>query len=133
MDFQQKQALKQKLTVAGVSVVGGGIAWWIVLSSALGWISPTTARQQMNDATQAKVDKVLAPFCAERFMANKAAMAKFLKIADGYDRDELVQKTLPKLGVERVDYQLSENCAATIKAELKKDASKSTPSAPTKS
>lgn len=133
MDYQQRQALKEKLTIAGLSVVGGGVAWWIVLASALGWVSPTTAQQQTSDAVQAKVDKILTPFCAERFMADKAAMAKFLKIDDGYDRDELVQNTLPKIGATKVDYQLSENCADAIKADLKKASSKAVPSAPKRS
>ncbi|MEJ2434530.1 MAG: hypothetical protein P8Y53_15710 [Pseudolabrys sp.] len=133
MDYQQKQAFKQKLTIGGLSVVGGAIAWWIVLSSGLGWMSPTTAQQHTSDAVQAKVDKILAPFCAERFMADKAAMAKFLKIDGGYDRDELVQKTLPKVGATKVDYQLSENCADAIKADLKKASSKAAPGAPKKS
>jgi hypothetical protein len=87
MDYQKREALKQKTTVAGVSFVAGAAVWWIVLSSALGWMSPTTAQQQTSDAVQAKVDKVLAPFCADRFMTDKAALAKFIKASEDYDRD----------------------------------------------
>jgi cytoskeletal protein RodZ len=133
MDYQQKQALFQKLKIAAVGVVGGGIAWWIVLASVFGWMSPTTAQQQTSDAVQAKVDQVLAPLCAERFMADKTAMAKFLKTANSYDRDELVQNTVPKIGSTKVDYQLSDNCASTVKADVKNAAKKPAPSAPKKS
>ena len=133
MDYQKKQALFQKLKIVGVSVVGGGVAWWIVLASVFGWMSPTTAQQHTIDAVQAKVDQVLAPFCAERFMADKAAMTKFLKTANGYDRDELVQNTVPKIGSTKVDYQLSENCASAVKADVKNAARKPAPSAPKKS
>ena len=133
MDYQQKEALYLKLKIAAAGVVGGGIAWWIVLASVLGWMSPTTAQQQTSDAVQAKVDTVLAPLCADRFMADKAAMAKFLKTANGYDRDELVQHTVPKIGTTKVDYQLSDNCVNAIKADVKNAARKEAPGAPKKS
>jgi hypothetical protein len=120
MDYQQKEALKQKATVAGISVIAGGVAWWIVLASALGWVSPTTAQQQTSDAVQAKVDQVLAPFCADRFMENKAALAKFVKAGESYDRDQIVQNAIPKIGSTDIDYQLSDNCANLIQAQLKK-------------
>ena len=97
MDYQQKEALRQKLTVGGVGVIAGAVAWWIVLASFLGWVSPTTAEQRTGDAVQAKVDKVLAPICADRFMANKAALVTFTKASEDYNRDEIVQKTVPKL------------------------------------
>ncbi len=128
MDYQQKEALRQKLTVGGVGFIAGAIAWWIVLASGLGWISPTTASQQTSDAVQAKVDKVLAPFCADRFMANKAALAKFTKASEDYDRNEVVQKTIGKIGSTKVDYQLSESCAQAVEARLKSAARK--PAAP---
>ena len=124
MDYQQKEALKQKLTVGGVGVIAGAVAWWIVLASFLGWVSPTTAEQPTGDAVQAKVDKVLAPFCADRFMANKAALATFTKASEDYNRDEIVQKTVPKLGVTTVDYELSDSCANAVEARLKSAARK---------
>ena len=119
MDYQRKEALKQKATVAGMSAIAGGVAWWIVLASALGWVSPTTAQQQTSDAVQTKVDQVLAPFCADRFMANKAALAKFIKTGESYDRDQIVQNAIPKIGSTDIDYQLSDNCATIIQAKLK--------------
>ena len=119
MDYQQKEVLKQKATIAGVGVVAGGVAWWIILASALGWISPGTAQQQTSDAVQAKVDQVLAPFCATRLLADKAALAKFVKASGGYERDEVVQKAIPKIGKTEVDYQLSDDCANAIEAKLK--------------
>ena len=124
MDYQQREALKQKVTVGSVGFIAGAIAWWIVLASGLGWVSPTTAAQQTSDAVQAKVDKVLAPFCADRFMADKAALAKFTKASEDYDRNEVVQKTIAKIGTTRVDYQLSESCANAVEARLKSAARK---------
>jgi hypothetical protein len=120
MDYQRKEALKQKATVAGISAIGGGVAWWIVLASALGWVSPTTAQQRTSDAVQAKVDQVLAPYCADRFMANKSALAKFIKASENYDRNQIVQNAIPKIGSTDVDYQLSDNCVTIIQAQLKK-------------
>ncbi len=133
MDYQQREALKQKATLAGISVVGGGVAWWIVLAAVLGWVSPTTASQQTSDAVQAKVDQVLTPFCARRLLANKAELAKFVKADAGYSRDEVVQKAVPKLGVTKVDYALSDKCASAVEAKLKSAARKPAPKAPTKS
>jgi hypothetical protein len=120
MDYQRREALKQKATVVGVSAIAGGVAWWIVLASVLGWVSPTTAHQQTSDAVQTKLDKVLAPFCADQFMANKAALTKFMTASESYDRTEIVQNTIPKIGSTDVDYQLSDNCATIIQAQLKK-------------
>jgi hypothetical protein len=122
MDYQQREAFKKKATIAGVSILAGGAAWWILLASVFGWVSPTTARQRMSDAVQTKVDQVLAPFCADRFMANKAALAKFVKASESYDRDEIVQNAIPKIGSTTVDYQLSDNCATAIQAQLKSQA-----------
>ncbi len=133
MDYQQKQALFQQAKIAGASAIVGGVAWWVVLASALGWMSPTTAQQHTSDAVQAKVEQVLAPFCAQRFMADKAAMAKFLKTANSYDRDELVQKTVSKIGTTKIDYALSDKCVNAIKADLKNVAGKPAPNVPTKS
>ena len=81
---------------------------------------------------QAKVDKVLAPFCADRFMANKAAVAKFAKDNADYDRDEIVEKTVTKLGDTKIDYHLSESCANAVKARLKSAARTPANGAPTK-
>jgi hypothetical protein len=122
MDYQQKQALKDKVTIAGVGVLAGGVAWWIVLASVFGWMSPSTAQQQTSSAVQAKVDKILAPFCADKVMADKTLLAKFVAASKGYDRDEIVQNAIPKIGVTHVDYQLSDACAATIQARIKKAA-----------
>jgi hypothetical protein len=119
MDYQQREILKQKVTIAGVGVIAGGVAWWILLASVLGWVSPTTAQQRTSDAVQAKVDQVLAPFCADRLMANKDALAKFTKASEGYDRNEIVQNAVPKIGSTQVDYQLSDLCTAAIEARLK--------------
>jgi len=71
MDPRQREALKQKTTIAGISAVAGGVAWRIILANFLGWVSPTTAQQHTSDAVQAKVDQVLALFCADRFMAKR--------------------------------------------------------------
>jgi hypothetical protein len=119
MDYQKREAFKQKATVAGVSFVAGAAVWWIVLASVIGWVSPSTAHQQTSDAVQTKVDKVLAPFCADRFMADKAALAKFVKASQDYDRDDIVQKAVPKVGSTKLDYQLSDSCASAVKARLK--------------
>ena len=119
MDYQQREALKQKIKIGGIGVVAGGVAWWIVLASLLGWVSPTTAQQQTSDAVQTKVDQVLAPFCADRLMANKDALAKFTKAGEGYDRNEIVQNAVPKIGSTQVDYQLSDLCTAAVEARLK--------------
>jgi hypothetical protein len=119
MDYQQREALKQKIQIGGIGVVAGGVAWWIVLASVLGWVSPTTAQQKTSDAVQTKVDQVLAPFCADRLMANKDALAKFTKASEGYDRNDIVQNTVPKIGSTQVDYQLAGLCTAAIEARLK--------------
>jgi hypothetical protein len=119
MDYQQREAFKQKSIIAGISAVAGGIAWWIILANVLGWVSPTTAQQHTSDAVQAKVDHVLAPFCADRFMANKDALAKFSKATADYDRTELVQNTIAKIGATTMDYQLADSCTNVIAARLK--------------
>ena len=71
MDYQQRDALKQKIKIGGIGVVAGGVAWWILLANILGWVSPTTAQQKTSDAVQTKVDQVLAPFCADRCLIAK--------------------------------------------------------------
>ena len=133
MDYQRKEVLKQKVTVGGISFVAGAVAWWIVLASFIGWVSPTTAARTTSDAVQAKIDKVLAPLCADRFMANKAALAMFTKASEGYNRDTIVQKTVPKLGVTTVDYELSDGCANAVAARLKSAARKAAATATHKS
>lgn len=133
MDYQQKEDLKQKVTVGGVSFIVGAIAWWIVLASGFGWVSPSTAEQRASDAVQAKVDQVLAPICADRFMANKTALAKFTKASEDYDRTEVVQNTMGKIDGTKVDYQLSSSCANAIEARLKSAARKPAPAGATKS
>jgi hypothetical protein len=119
MDYQQREALKQKVTIASVGFVAGALAWWLVLASGFGWVSAGTAQQRTSDAVQTKVDQVLAPFCADRFMADKAALAKFVKAKEDYDRAQIVQKAIPKIGATEVDYQLSDACANAIHARLK--------------
>jgi len=119
MDYQQREALKQKIKIGSIGVVAGGVAWWIVLASFLGWVSPTTAQRKTSDAVQTKVDQVLAPFCADRFMANKDALAKFTKASEGYDRNNIVQTAVPRIGSTEVDYELSALCTAAIDARLK--------------
>lgn len=133
MDSQAKEALKQKISIASVSVVGGGIAWWIVLAAVLGWVSPTTAAQHTSDAVQAKVDQALAPFCVQSMMANKTGMAEFAKADGAYSRDEVVQKAVPKIGITKVDYALSDVCATDVAAKLKSAARKPAVKTPTKS
>jgi hypothetical protein len=118
MDYQQREALKDKATIGAVGAVAGATAWWL-LASLLGWVSPTTAQQRTSDAVQAKVDQVLAPFCADRLIANKEALAKFIKASGRYDRDEIVQNAIPKIGSTRVDYMLSDLCAGIINAQIK--------------
>ncbi|MBX6329960.1 MAG: hypothetical protein IRY89_15440 [Pseudolabrys sp.] len=119
MDYQQKQDIKQKATIAGAGVVVGAVAWWIVLANVFGWMSPTTAAQQTSDAVEAKLDEALAPLCADRFMENKAALAKFAAAGADYDRNEIVQKAVPKLGSTTVDYQLADHCTDVIATRLK--------------
>ena len=119
MDYHQRETLKQKTTIAGFSAIVGGVAWWIILANVLGWVSPTTATQHTNDAVQTKVDQVLAPFCADRFMANKDALAKFSKATEAYDQTELVQNAIPKIGSTTMDYQLADSCTGLITARLK--------------
>ncbi len=119
MDDQHKQDFKQKATIAGVGVVAGAVAWWIVLANVFGWMSPTTAAQQTSDAVEAKLNEALAPLCADRFMANKAALAKFAAASADYDRNEIVQKAVPKLGSTTVDYQLADHCTDVIATRLK--------------
>ncbi len=132
MDYQKREAIQEKATIAAISAVAGGIAWWIVLAHVFGWVSATTAQQQTSDAVQAKVDQVLAPECARRFMANKAALAKFTA-ATGYDRNEIVQTTIPKIGSTEVDYQLSDNCATAVQALLKNASQNAATTTPNKS
>jgi len=132
MDYQQKEVLKQKITIGGISVVCGAVGWWIVLAAAFGWMSPTTAAQKTNDAVQAKVDQVLAPFCANRLLADKADLAKFVKASGDYSRDEVVQNAVPKLGTTKVDYQLSDKCASMVEAKLKSAARKTAPKSTSK-
>ena len=132
MEYQQREALKQKAKIATIGVIVGVVAWWIVLANVFGWVSPTTAQQQTSDAVQTKVDQVLAPFCADRFMANKDALAKFTAAAEGYDRSHIVQKTIPKIGSTEVDYQLSASCTTTIEARLKGAAHQDAQSPPNK-
>ena len=119
MDYQQREDLKKKATIGGVGAIAGAVVWWIVLASALGWISPTTAAQQTSDAVQTKVDTALAPFCADTVMANEALLAKFTKATEDYDRAEIVQNGVPKVGSTAIDYQLSEACANAVEARLK--------------
>ena len=133
MDYQQKEALKEKVTIGGIGVVCGAVGWWIVLAAGLGWMSATTAAQHSSDAVQAKVDQVLAPFCANRLMADKADLAKFVKANGDYSRAEVVQNAVPKLGTTRVDYQLSEKCASVVEGKLKSAARKTAPKTTTKS
>ena len=133
MDYQQREALKQKVTVGGVSFIAGAIAWWIVLASGFGWMSPGTAEQHTSDAVQTKVDQVLTPVCADRFIAKKAALAKFTKANEDYDRTEVVQNTMGKIDGTKVDYQLSESCANAVEARLKSSARKTAATGTTKS
>ena len=133
MEYQQREALKQKAKIATVGIIAGGVAWWIVLASFLGWVSPSTSQQRTSDAVQAKVDQVLAPFCADRFMADKDALAKFTKAGEGYDRNQIIQNTIPKIGSTEVDYQLSETCATAIEARLKTASPNTAQNTPNKS
>jgi hypothetical protein len=119
MEYQKWKTVKQKITIAGIGVVVGAVAWWILLAHVFGWVGPATAQRRISDAVSSKVDEVLAPVCAQRLMANKAALAKFAEVGPGYDGDEIVQMTVPKIGSASVGYRLANDCAAAIEAQLK--------------
>jgi len=101
--------------------VGGAIAWWVVLAFVFGWSSAGTAQKQAAHQSETAVVAVLAPICADRFLAQldvavkKAALAK----AETWRRREEFPKewvTLP--GGYSPDTTLVDACSAIVLKSL---------------
>ncbi len=118
MQWEDKQALKQKVQVGGISAVVGALVWWFVLAHGFGWEGAGAAKEQADTAAQNAVAAAIAPVCADQLMANKDALAKYQK-ATGYDQDTIVQDTVKKVGSVTLDYSNADACVNTINARLK--------------
>jgi hypothetical protein len=118
MQWQDKQDLKQKAQLAGISAVVGALVWWFVLAHGLGWQSASGAKKETDAAAQNAVALAIAPLCADQLMANKDALAKYQK-ATGYDQDTVVQDTVKKIGSVSIDYDNADACVNTLNARLK--------------
>lgn len=59
-----------------------------------GWVLGSTAANQVKDAEQAAIVRVLAPICVDRFhhSADAAANLAALLKANSWDRDEIITK-----------------------------------------
>ena|SRR5436189_4647993 len=59
-----------------------------------GWTLGSTAQQQIKDAEQASIVRVLAPICVDRFQrsADAGANLEALKKADPWNRDAILEK-----------------------------------------
>jgi alpha/beta superfamily hydrolase len=73
---------------------GGAVIAIVIGFQWGGWVSGSTAAQQVKDAEQAGIVRVLAPICADKFEhaadagANLAALLK----ANSWDRDGIITK-----------------------------------------
>ena len=57
-----------------------------------GWTLGSTAQQQIKDAEQASIVRVLAPICVDRFQRSADANLEALKKADPWNRDAILEK-----------------------------------------
>jgi hypothetical protein len=118
MKWEDKQALKEKVQVGGISAVAGALVWWFVLAHGFGWENASTAKEQADTAAKNAVAVAIAPLCADQLMANKDVLAKYQK-AEGYDQDTIVQDTVKKIGSVTLDYNNADACVNAINARLK--------------
>jgi hypothetical protein len=109
----QGDSLKRIVQGAVIGAVGTmfvGFQWG-------GWTLGSTAQQQMKDAEQASIVRVLAPICVDRFQrsADAGANLEALKKADPWNRDAILEKagwtTLP--GSEP-DRKVADACATLL-------------------
>jgi hypothetical protein len=100
------------------AVAGAAIAMIIGFQWG-GWTLGSTAANQVRDADQAGIVRVLAPICADRFehAADAGANLAALKKADSWDRDVIITKagwtTFP--GSEP-DRKVAQACANLLSA-----------------
>ena len=91
MDFSSYRARLPDLTKGAVA---GVVIAMVVGFQWAGWTLGSTAAQQVKDAEQAGIVRVLAPICADKFQhsadagANLAALMK----ADSWNRDDIITK-----------------------------------------
>jgi len=74
--------------------VGGAIAWWVVLAFVFGWSSAGTAQKQAAHQSETAVVAVLAPICADRFLAQPDVARK--KSGAGQSRDLAPSGRIPE-------------------------------------
>ena len=69
------------LQPAALGLIAGAAAWWFVLATGLGWMSPDAATQQSAKQAQAAVVAYATPACVARFARQPNAVAIWKKLA----------------------------------------------------
>ena len=110
----------QMIKTALWSALGGALAWWIVLSVALGWMSAGSAEKQAEEQVQVAVLDLLTPICVETFRRDTESEAKFkaLQETSPWNQADYVVKqgwaTMP--GNNTPENRIAKACANEILA-----------------
>jgi hypothetical protein len=114
MDFS---SYTKRLPDLSKGAIAGAVVAMVIGFQWGGWTLGSTAANQVREAEQAGIVRVLAPICADRFehSADASANLAALKKADSWDRDDIIIKagwtTFP--GSEP-DRNVARACAALL-------------------
>ncbi len=103
------------------SVIGGALAWWIVLSVVFGWMPAGTAEQKAGERAKMAVLDALTPICVAKFNqdADKVEKLAALKKENTWEHDDFVIKqgwaSMP--GDGQKDLGVAQACATQILAD----------------
>jgi hypothetical protein len=102
------------------SAAGGAVAWWIVLSAVLGWMTPGHAAKQAGEQAEVAVLEALAPICVAQFQkdGDRAHKLETLQQAQAWMRGSFVTEqgwaTMP--GAAKPGAGVAVECAIRILA-----------------
>jgi hypothetical protein len=74
--------------------IGGAVVTMVIGFQWGGWLLGSTAANQVREAEQASIVRVLAPICVDRFQhaADAGANLAALQKADSWSRDDIITK-----------------------------------------
>jgi len=106
----------QGIALGAVATVAIGFIWG-------GWVTGETARIMSTAAETSGRMSVLVPLYVAQFTAADGALANF-KAASSYSKENVVTEFVKNVASTSMDYSFAKACAAGIKTELAKTATK---------
>ena len=111
---ESRTRLLQGIAVGAVLTVAAGFNWF---GPGFGWATGGTVDRIANKRAETAVIAILAPICAEKFLAQPdvaARKAAFAKIESWKRRDELPKETVTLPGTSYPNSDLVDACSADI-------------------